>query len=192
MYRTTVLNRCSIVTFAVIAFGTIGLSTALVAAPAAAQAPASTAPAAETRVTVTYASPEKFSETREFGQQDRFNSVNYLDPLKAHLIKRATRMLPPENRLEVIITDIKLAGSYEPWHGPNLMYVRFMKDIYPPRIDLTFKLIDSDGKVLREGSRKLRNLGYLQSGAARLGDTDPLRYDKALIDSWLRRGPENL
>jgi hypothetical protein len=67
-----------------------------------------------------------------------------------------------------------------------------MKDIYPPRIDLTFKLIDSDGNVLREGPRKLRNLSYLYSGVATPGNTDPLRYDKALLDSWLRRGPDEL
>ena len=69
---------------------------------------------------------------------------------------------------------------------------RIIRDIYPPRMDLSFKLIGSNGEVLREGSRKLRNLGYLQSGMMRPTDTDPLRYDKALIDSWLRRGPENL
>jgi hypothetical protein len=108
------------------------------------------------------------------------------------LIKRATTLLPAGDRLEVSITDIKLAGGYEPWHGPQLRYVRFMKDVYPPRIDLDFKLTDSNGKVVREGSRKLRDLGYLQNGAARVGNTDPLRYDKALIDSWLRRELEDL
>ncbi|WP_254422803.1 DUF3016 domain-containing protein [Rhodanobacter sp. B05] len=189
MKRMTGLNLRGIVALAVIA---VGVGPALAAAPAAAQSPAAATPAAEARVTVTYVNPEKFSEAREFGQQDSYNDADYLKSLKSHLIKRAMRMLPPDDRLEVSITDIKLAGGYEPWHGPNFRYVRFMKDVYPPRIDLTFQLVDGNGKVLREGSRKLRNLGYLQSGVAMPTDTDPLRYDKALIDDWLRRGPEKL
>lgn len=159
--------------------------------PALAATPPSTA-ASDARVSVTYANPEQFTEARTYGQQDRFNDLKYLEPLKTYLIKRATKVLPPGDHLDVTITDIKLAGGYEPWHGPNLMNVRFMKDVYPPRIDLTFKLTGSDGGVLREGERKLRNLGYLQSGAARATDTDPLRYDKALLDSWLRREFKNL
>ncbi|HWU76514.1 MAG TPA: DUF3016 domain-containing protein [Rhodanobacter sp.] len=158
------------------------------AMPAAATA---TSPA-DARVSVTYVNPEKFSEATEFNQQDSYNGSRYLESLKAFLIKRAAKMLPAGDRLEVTITDIKLAGAYEPWHGPNFRYVRFMKDVYPPRIDLQFKLVGSDGQVLREGSRKLRNLGYLQSGLTRPNDTDPLRYDKGLLDSWLRRGPDKL
>lgn len=192
MKRMTGMNRCNLVAFVAIAIGVAGMAPPLVAGAPTSPALATDTAAAEARIAVTYVNPEKFSEVRQFGQQDRFNGTNYLEPLKAHLIKRAARMLPPGDRLEVSITDIKLAGGYEPWHGPNLMYVRFMKDIYPPRIDLSFKLIGSNGEVLREGSRKLRNLGYLQSGLTRASDTDPLRYDKALIDSWLRRGPENL
>lgn len=192
MKRIEGLNRRSIVAFVAIAVGAAGLAPAMAAAPAAAQAPMSAAPVSEARVSVTYVDPEKFSEAREYGQQDRYNDADYLKSLKSYLIKRATKMLPPGDRLEVSITDIKLAGGFEPWHGPNFRHVRFMKDVYPPRIDLTFKLIGSDGKVLQEGSRKLRNLGYLQSGLARPGDTDPLRYDKGLLDNWLRKGPEKL
>ena len=192
MKRMNALNRRSIVALVAIAVGAAGLAPAMAAAPAATPAPMSATPVAQATVTVTYVDPEKFSEAREYGQQDRYNDADYLKVLKSHLIKRATKMLPPGDRLDVTITDIKLAGGFEPWHGPNFRNVRFMKDVYPPRIDLTFKLIGSNGKVLREGSRKLRNLGYLQSGLTLPGNSDPLRYDKGLLDSWLRKGPEKL
>lgn len=192
MKGITIFDRHAIVVVLTAGLSLAGVGPVWSATSAATQTPASATPAPAARVSVTYANPDDFSEVRQFGQQDRFNGINYLEPLKAHLIKQATRMLPPGDRLEVTITDIKLAGAYEPWHGANFRYVRFMKDIYPPRIDLTFKLIDSDGKVLREGPRKLRNLGYLYGGVTTPGNTDPLRYDKALLDSWLRRGPNEL
>ena len=192
MKRMADVSLFSLVALAAFTVAAAGLAPTLATAASAPLTTAAEAPAAEARVSVTYANPENFSEVREFGQQDRLNDSNYLKPLKTHLIKRAEKMLPAGDRLEVTITDIKLAGGYEPWHGPNLMHVRFMKDVYPPRIDLTFRLTDSNGNVLREGSRKLRDLGYLQSGLARPGDTDPLRYDKGLLDNWLRKGPAKL
>ena len=146
----------------------------------------------DTRVQVTFQNPQNFSEEREFGMQDRSLHKTYLETLKSYLVRRAAAMLAPDQRLQVTITDIKLAGAYEPWRGPQWGYVRMMRDMYPPRIDLDFVLTDGNGKVLRQGSRKLRNLGYLSSGVGMPGDTDSLRYDKALFDRWLRRGPLKL
>lgn len=147
---------------------------------------------AGTQVHVSYAHPEHFSESRRYRPQDRFNDVDYLGPLKTYLIGRATPMLAPGQQLDITVTDIQLAGGYEPWRRGAMDRVRIMSNLYPPRIDLHFRWIGSDGKVLREGSRKLTNLGYLDSGAATLDDTDPLRYDKALLASWLRRGLDKL
>ena len=177
------LRRC---VFAVL----LALTPLLPGGVAAAAMPA-TAPAGE-RVHVTYAEPQNFSESRSYGYQDRYNGVHYLQPLRAYLVKRAAPMLATGQRLDVTITDIQLAGGYEPWQGQSWSHVRIMSNRYPPRIDLTFRWIGSDGKLLREGSRKLFNLGYLDSGSAMIGSSDPLRYDKALIDHWLRRGLQHL
>jgi hypothetical protein len=68
-----------------------------------------------------------------------------------------------------------------------------MRDIYSPRIDLDFKLVDQDGNVLREGKRTLRDLDYLHSGVGvPAASGTSLYYDKALLRRWLRRGPGKL
>ena len=72
-------------------------------------------------------------------------------------------------------TDARSLMADESWRGPGRCDVRVMKDTYPPRIDLTFRLVDGDGKELRAGSRKLRD-----------SITDHLRYEKALLGDWLR------
>jgi len=154
---------------------------------------AAAATPAESSVSVTYVNPEQFTENRMYGRQDRFNRIDYLAQLKAYLIKQGQAVLKPGQSLHVDITDIQLAGSYEPWHGPRWDYVRVMRDIYPPRIDLNFKLVDQDGNVLREGKRALRDLDYLHSSlslAAAQGS--PLYYDKALLRRWLMKGPDKL
>ena len=146
---------------------------------------------AESSVSVTYVNPEQFTENRLYGRQDRFNRIDYLAQLKAYLIKQGQAVLKPGQSLHVDITDIRLAGAYEPWRGPQWSYVRIMRDIYPPRIDLDFRLVDQDGNVLRDGKRVLRDLDYLHSGVPSATGAS-LYYDKALLRRWLRRGPDKL
>ena len=93
--------------------------------------------------------------------------------------------LPPDEHLQVTIDDIKLAGSFEPWRGPDAQDIRFLKDIYPPRMDLHYRLTAADGSVIREGTSRLRDLAYLQHTVPT--STDQLRYDKRMVDDWLRR-----
>jgi hypothetical protein len=83
------------------------------------------------------------------------------------------------------IVDIKRAGQYEPWLGPNLQDTRIIRDMYPPRMTLRFREVDADGTVLAEGERKLSDPAFLMN-ASRVNDTDPLRYEKRMVDSWLR------
>src|SRR3546814_6438044 len=61
-----------------------------------------------------------------------------------------------------------------------------MRDVYPPRITLDFKLVGADGNVLAQGTRELSDIAYLQRGSL-LADSDQLRYEKRLIDDWLRK-----
>ena len=50
-------------------------------------------------------------------------------------------------------------------------------------------LRDADGNVIAEGSRELRDLAFMQRGPAGMS-SDSLRYEKQLIDDWLRRDIE--
>jgi len=148
--------------------------------------------AAPQSVTVTYDHPEHFTETREEKALAPTRASNdYLTTLKAYIEKRGAKMLQPGQHLDVVVTDIDRAGSFEPWRGGEMREVRIIKDIYPPRIDLRFKLTGADGKVIREGNRKLRDPGFLTSNTAPTS-TDSLRYEKQLIDRWLRKGPDKL
>ena len=165
----------------------------LLAALALSGAPAMAASAAPTNVTVTYDHPENFTETkkvRALGPQ--LASDDYLKTLKTYMEDRASKMLPPGEHLDIVVTDIDRAGNFEPWLPFPMSQLRIIKDIYPPRIDLHFRLLGANGKVIREGRRKLRDPGFMYDGLATPGNNDNLRYEKGLIDRWLRKGPEQL
>ena len=138
------------------------------------------------RIQVTWAPTEKLSEVKN----NQFNR-GWLRPneweqqISDHLRKSADKLLPPGQQLQVHVDDISLAGSFEPWHQPGTQDIRILKDIYPPWMSLHYTLLAADGKVIREGDAKLRDGSYLQREPPGY-PTDPLRYDKRMVDEWLR------
>jgi hypothetical protein len=51
---------------------------------------------------------------------------------------------------------------------------------------LRFRRMPADGSTIAAGERKIADLAYLQSPPP-VPSSDPLRYDKRLIDTWVRR-----
>lgn len=136
-------------------------------------------------VSVQWTDPAQFSDIRLSGNRREARRGNWVRDIAEYLRKRATARLPQGDRLEVTITNIDRAGDYEPWRGMQRDSIRYMRDVYPPRIDLDFKLVGADGSIRAQGSRKLADISYLMR-STRIGDTDSLRYEKQLIDDWLR------
>jgi DUF3016 family protein len=144
------------------------------------------APALPERIQVSWAPTEQLSEVKDNPfQHGWLRPKDWMQSLSEYLRKRADYVLPQGQHLDVTITDIKLAGAYEPWRRSELQEVRFLTDLHPPRIDLHYRLSASDGSTIREGDSKLRDNAYLQRTVA--NQSDSLAYDKRLIDDWLRR-----
>ncbi len=135
------------------------------------------------RVDVVYVNPEKFTDVKDnyfFPDEGR---DEYLSTLKQHIETHANKYIPAGQHLALRITDVKMAGDFEPLRGPNAGQIRIIKDIDPPRINLEFKLTDANGKVLKEGVRKISDINFLSTINPYFPD-DTLRYEKKLIDDW--------
>jgi hypothetical protein len=143
-------------------------------------------------VSVRYDHPENFTETREVKAFAPSRAdPGYLDTLKGYLEKQGAKALQPGQQLYIVVTDVDRAGSYLP-SVAALNPVRVVKDVYPPRMTLHFRLLDAQGKVVREGERKLSDLGFMYDNPGGFSSTDPLRYEKHMIDRWLKRGAAKL
>jgi hypothetical protein len=155
-------------------------------ASAGAFAASDTAPAAP-RVTITFDHPEKYTDLRsDYTDYDNARGQSqFLPALKEHIERVAGRNLSAGDKLAVTFTDIDLAGDFEPWHGPQFDDIRILKSIYVPRLKLEFTVTDADGKVLRHGKRELTDLSY-QSRITMAFRDDPLRYEKDMLDDWIR------
>lgn len=137
-------------------------------------------------VQVDWTDPAQFSDIRFSGNRWEAQRGNWVEQLARHLQTRATAQLPAGESLQVTFTDIRRAGAFEPWRGPQLQDTRIVRDIYPPQIELTFKRLDAEGNVIDQGERRLRDSGFMM-GSSTLSNNDALRFEKRMLDDWLRR-----
>ncbi|MGH7945096.1 MAG: DUF3016 domain-containing protein [Opitutaceae bacterium] len=136
------------------------------------------------RAEVNFFEPLKFTDVRDsyMGDHER---TTYLESIRNHLLEQAKYYVPDGHTLSVTFTDIDMAGDFEPWRGPRFDDIRIVKDIYPPRMNLAFRLTDAEGNVVKEGRRELRDLSFMMKITMAFRD-DPVRHEKGLIDDWLR------
>ena len=137
-------------------------------------------------VQVSWTDPAQFTEIRSSSNRFEAQSGNWVYQLADYLRRSAVKRLPPGQTLEVQITDIKRAGEFEPQNGPRGNDIRIMRNIYPPRMTLTYRLGDSNGGVVSQGEERLSDMNYLGNLGLQ-SNNDPLRYEKNMIDQWLRR-----
>jgi hypothetical protein len=135
-------------------------------------------------VQVTFIAPEKFTDVSDGWSSSDDYRDHVLAEFKVQIEASARAYITGGKQLEIKVTDIDLAGKFEPWRGPEFNHIRIMRDIYPPRVELEFRLTGADGKVISEGKRQLMNPGYLMGSA--MPTNDPLRFDKAIIRDWMR------
>ncbi len=140
---------------------------------------------APAQVEVVFFEPKNFTDVRDSYQGDSEKARDAtLADLRDYLIKNARKYLAPGQKLTVTVTNVDLAGEFEPWRGAQFDSVRIVRDIYPPCIDLTFRLTDADGQVIKQGKRELRDSAFLMKITMAFHD-DPLRHEKALLDDWV-------
>lgn len=142
-------------------------------------------PKAPSRTEVNFVDPDKFADAADDQRGSDFGRDANLQQLREHIQRRADLAIPADQRLTVTITDVDLAGEIEPWRTPQMSNVRLVKDIYPPRITLDFRLTDASGAVIKEGNRRLTDLTFLMNlhGPDR---SDPRIYEKELLTTWIQ------
>lgn len=143
------------------------------------------APPENPDIRITYINAEKFTDVGDSTVPGEASRAGYLEQLRKHLAQQAITRITAGQKLDIFITEVDMAGHFEPWHV-RAGNIRIIRDIYPPRINLRFTLTTAEGTILREGERQLRNPAFLIHAPPYYRD-DPLRYEKVLLDDWLDR-----
>lgn len=137
---------------------------------------------AAAEVVVRFVEPEHFTDAGEYG----FGAERNLAALERHLKTLGKRCLAAEQRLDIQIVDIDLAGQHEWWRtgGRDL---RIMSDVTWPRADIRYRWTDAQGEVLADGSERVADMNYLARSNFVRADRSALAYDKAMLGDWFER-----
>ena len=135
-------------------------------------------------VKIEWKDPKNFRDVKAVGDIQSRYEMRTFNTLTKNLNKEAAQVLKPNQKLELQVTDLDLAGDVRPTFGATSHDIRVVKDIYPPRINFSYTVTE-DGKVMMAGEEKLKDLGFMYS-TNRMKDK-PTRYESKLLTDWLKK-----
>lgn len=137
--------------------------------------------AAAAAVDVRYLNPEKYTDA---GQRpgERLPPESLKRELAAEMQRLGERYLEPGQELAVDVLDLDLAGRFQ-WWDASQGQVRVMDGVGWPRMQVRYRLTRG-GRTLEQGEESLSHRSYLEAAPAR--SSDPLRYEKDMLDAWFR------
>ena len=133
-------------------------------------------------VEVSFVHPERYSDAtlgQGYGAKAR---EPVLRNIRAHLEGLGARLKPGQT-LRIDVLDIDLAGRFE-WWRPYAYNVRILSGVTWPRIAVRYTLQEED-RTLVAAEESISDLNYQTRMAVSLS-SDPLRYEKAMLDDWFR------
>jgi len=141
---------------------------------------AATTGAAWAQVSVSYVKPDEFIDVPR-SPIDRERMLKDFTQYFSTFDKK----LPTGQQLKIEVLDIDLAGRLWPRRsgGDDIRVMNGGADW--PHMKLRYTL-EENGTVLRSGESELSNMMY-QQRSTRLSDSDPMRYEKQMIDDWFEK-----
>ncbi|WP_259366993.1 MULTISPECIES: DUF3016 domain-containing protein [unclassified Colwellia] len=145
---------------------------------------AATAQAAQ--VEVKWTNPDKYSDI-DAGQEHRqhFKDRTF-KAFEEHFAKMA-EALPEQQKLVFDITNLDLAGDV---NFGGTKRIRIIKDIFFPRMEFSYQLLNADNTVVKSAEVSLKDMGFLMHNSFRYRN-ESLSYEKDMLDDWFRKTFEN-
>ena len=135
-------------------------------------------------VKIVWQSPKDYRDIKSSGELQSRYEKRLFETLTENINKEAAKILKQNQKLEMTITDVDLAGDMRPTFGSTANDLRIIKDIYPPRMTFSYQVMEND-KVIIAGDEKLSDMGFM-GGIQSLNDK-PFMYETKMLTEWLKK-----
>jgi len=169
-------------------FSTLLLSTALCSFLTFADTHADEEKEPEGRVNIEWQDPKSYTDIRPSNQSKKRFQESTFKKLEKFMEKLATK-LPEGQHLNLVVTDLDLAGHVWPGHMAgmsNTQDVRVIKRVDFPRINFSYTLLDSNGETVKAGEETLKDMSFQEHHLGRF-KSDGLRYEKNMLERWFKK-----
>jgi len=137
-------------------------------------------------VQIDFVHPERFTDFRIQGRDERASVPIFRDEVSTHLSAIVSKRFPGKT-LTLRFTDIDLAGRLG--NRPRFNDVRFNHEWGPPiRLSFDYALTDSKGTLVGAGSKSLLEQDYVRQyiNYPQSLKTSPVFYEEATLANWVR------
>lgn len=139
----------------------------------------SNAQAAE--VEIKWSNPDKYSDIDAGEEHRKHFKERTFKSFEKHFAKLAEK-LPEEQKLVLEVTNIDLAGDVN--HG-GIKRIRVVKDIFFPRMEFSYQLLNADNSVIKSEEVSLKDMGFLMHNGLKYR-SQALGYEKEMLDDWFK------
>lgn len=130
--------------------------------------------------------PDKFTDIEPGNGTDK-SFRKGLERAFTEELSKSAKALPAGQTLEVTFTDIDLAGEVDPVEVPGGYQLRLLKDVYFPRLQFDYRVLDASGVVVSEQKGvELKDMSYL-SGPRGSTTSTSFYYETRMLRDWFKK-----
>ncbi|MBL4823287.1 MAG: DUF3016 domain-containing protein [Colwellia sp.] len=128
---------------------------------------------------ITWSDYEKYRDIHPGNEGRKSFREHTFKTFEKHFAKLAER-LPAGQLLKINVTDIDLAGDT---HFGGINQLRIIKDIFSPRMNFSYQLVNADGSIVTSGEIVLKDMNFMMGSNLKYRNKS-LGYEKKMLDDW--------
>lgn len=128
---------------------------------------------------MTWTDHEKYRDINPGNGSRKHFRERTFNQLEKHLAKLAEK-LPEGQVLKINVTDVDLAGDT---HIGGIDQLRIIKELYFPRMNFSYELVNADGSVVISDKIVLKDMNFMMSSSLKYRSKS-LGYEKKMLDDW--------
>jgi hypothetical protein len=130
---------------------------------------------------VTWGDYKKFRDIHSGNENRKSFRERTFKQFEQHFTKLSAQ-LPEKQLLKINMTNVDLAGDT---HIGGINQTRIVKELYFPRLNFSYELLDEKGNTLKAETIELKDMNFM-SGAQLKYRNKALGYEKKMIDAWFK------
>lgn len=128
---------------------------------------------------VTWTAHEKYRDIYPGSEGRKKFRERTFKNFEEHFTKLAEN-LPEGQMLKINVTDVDLAGDT---HSAGINQLRIVKEIYYPRMNFSYKLVNTDSNIVTSGEIILKDMNFMMGSNLKYRNKS-LGYEKKMLDDW--------
>lgn len=139
------------------------------------------------RLTVELIEPKEFTDFSVQGMDENRTAAIFESELKRFISLEISRLLPDGVFVHLEVTDVDMAGDIQPWRNRHQADIRYIEQIYPPRMSFRYVIKSENDEILATGETRIRDMNFMFGLNNRFRTYNSFQYEFSMLADWLRR-----